>query len=66
MEQCNELDAISLIKSAAAEPSLDELARRAREVLALQAPSDTDLADLVRYWRLQRAALGKREAKVEE
>lgn len=50
--------ALELISEAALAPSMDELARRAREVLALKAPTDADMRDLVAYWRAQRATQG--------
>lgn len=49
-------DAIWLIEEAAQEPTLDELARRARQVAALAEPTDADLEDWVRFFRAERAA----------
>lgn len=54
-------DALALIEVAAQAPSLDELARRARQVLAMQEPSEADLKDLCVYWRAQRASWGARK-----
>lgn len=54
-------DAVALIEVAAQQPTLDELARRARGVLANQEPSEADLRELADYWRRQRAAWGARK-----
>lgn len=53
-----EKDAVALIADAATEPTLDELARRAREVAAMAEPSEADLRDWIKFWRADRAAWG--------
>ncbi len=59
-------DAIALIEEAAQEPSLDELARRARQVLALAAPTEAEERDLIAYWRAQRASWTKAGVKAND
>lgn len=50
------MTAIELIDEAGTEPTLDELARRARRVAALEAPCEADLKEWVRFWRADRVA----------
>ncbi len=59
-------DAVSLIQTASEEPSIDELARRARQVLALAAPTEAEERDLISYWRAQRASWNKAGVKVND
>lgn len=59
-------DALEMMTEAAKEPSLDELAKRARAVLAMQAPSDSDMLVLAEHWRRQRSSWGTGAVKVED
>lgn len=54
-------EAIALIDEITQEPSIDELARRARATLAMAPPSESDMNTLVTYWRRERAFWGKGE-----
>lgn len=59
-------DAVSMIAQAAAEPSLDELGRRARQIRAMEEPSESDLRDLVLFYRRERASWGSKQEREED
>lgn len=58
-----EVEALELIDSVASNPSLDELARRARQTLANPNPSEEDEKVMIEFWRRQRASWGQKQEK---